>query len=409
MKKFHRVPVLIIDNTFTFGGAINSLHHLISALDKEQFNPVIVTGQSKKFLTDHFDCIWYRYVPNLPWVNNRIFRKIVRLPVYRLNFARKTINYSRFIIRFFCINLPEALWYYRVGKKHNVALLHLNNGFPGHLSGLVAAKLLRVPCVGHLRGFIEEGFSNSLLARCVDHHIAISKAVYDLMRRIKIPEDRISIVHNAINLAKFRPSGNTHALREEFELTTKTPTFGLFTRIVGWKGVREFIYAAGIVISEIPEARAFVVGDSSDGDEKFFEEMKRLVLSLGLSVKIIFTGFREDVPSLMEIMDVIVLASIEPEPFGRVIIEGMAMEKPIVATGAGGPLDIVVEGETGFLVEPKDVKAMADAINILLRNPELQKTMGLAGRKRAERLFDNKLYGDKMANVYKLVMDSGKL
>jgi len=189
-------------------------------------------------------------------------------------------------------------------------------------------------------------------------------------------------------------------LVEEFGLTPGQLTFGIFGRVVEWKGIREFIQAAGEVIEEIPEARGFVVGDISDGEKSFFQAMVQLVADLGLTKKVMFTGYRKDVPALMGLMDVIVHASTRPEPFGMVIIEGMAMKKPVVATKGGGALDIVIDGETGLLVEMGDARALGQAISTLLQQPDLRQTMGLSGRARVERQFTSRRYADQMAIIY---------
>ncbi|MGI6388553.1 MAG: glycosyltransferase [Desulfomonilia bacterium] len=112
--------------------------------------------------------------------------------------------------------------------------------------------------------------------------------------------------------------------------------------------MKEFILAAAKVIEANPNARAFVVGSPSDGGEEYYNEVVELTKSLGIEGHVFFTGYRKDVPALMKLMDVIVHSSITPEPFGMVVIEGMAMGKPVVATRGGGPIDIVSGRRDGF-------------------------------------------------------------
>jgi glycosyltransferase involved in cell wall biosynthesis len=170
--------------------------------------------------------------------------------------------------------------------------------------------------------------------------------------------------------------------------------------VVDWKGVREFLLATRQVMTQIPEARAFIVGGHSDGDEGFVREMRGLAVELGIADRVIFTGYRQDVPALMKLMDVVVHASTRPEPFGMVVIEGMAMEKPVVATQGGGPCDIVAEGETGFLVKMGDSEALGRAIITLLRQPGLRREMGKRGRKRVVEFFNNGSYAAKMEDIF---------
>jgi glycosyltransferase involved in cell wall biosynthesis len=119
-----------------------------------------------------------------------------------------------------------------------------------------------------------------------------------------------------------------------------------------------------------------------------------------LQDKIVFTGYRQDIPALMKFMDIVVHASNSPEPFGMVVIEGMAMGKPVVATRAGGPLDIVVDGMTGLLVPVGDAKALAGAVIRLLGEPGLRTRMGVAGRERVEENFCSSIYAEKIGEIY---------
>jgi glycosyltransferase involved in cell wall biosynthesis len=251
-----------------------------------------------------------------------------------------------------------------------------------------------------MRGFADHDRTTRFLARFVNRYVAISKAVREDLLQLGVPEERISLVHNAIRAEIFNDNIEYDYLKEEFNLAPNQLTYGIFGRVVPWKGIREFLYAAKIAAEEFPDAKGFIVGDASDGNEHFLEEMKSLCIELDLADKIIFTGYRKDVSSLMALMDVIVHASIKPEPFGRVIIEGMAMRKPVIAARAGGPLDIVVNGQTGFLIDMQDSAALGIALRELLRNDTLRQSMGHNGQLRAEQLFDNDLYAKKMQDIF---------
>lgn len=394
------VSILILDNTFTFGGAINSLCHLLRAMDRERFAPVLVSGQPKKYLAENFDCLWYHSVPKLPWVNNRVYVRISAIWVFHFIPLLKILNLLRFLYWIAFVTVPEALRYYRLGRKHGVALVHLNNILGSQLAGIIAAKILRVPCIAHLRDFEEVHPVTRFYARLIDHHIAISRAIQDNLRQLGVPDDRISLVHDAIDLDEFSHSVESNSLLSEFDLLPAQPRFGIFGRVVDWKGVREFILAVRQVINDVPEARAFVVGGCSDGDEAYSQAMQQFAMDLGLKDKLVFTGYRRDVPAMMGLMDVVVHASTRPEPFGMVLIEGMAMKKPVVATRGGGPLDIVQHGVTGFLVEMGDSKALGTAVAALLENPGLREKMGLAGRARVEHCFSHRQSADQMEKIF---------
>jgi len=396
-----KIRILYLDNTFTFGGAINSLCYLVQALDKEQFESVIVTGQSEELLQEKFQgAICYHQMPKLTWVDNRIYSRIATLAVFKIQIFRWLLNMSRFLYWVVCVDFREALRFRRIGKKHGVHLVHLNNIMGSQLSGIMAAKLLGVPCIAHLRDFEVVHPITRFYARLIDRHVAISTAIKENLLQLDVPAEKISIVHDAINLEEFNSDVDCTYLMDEFDLVSDQPTFGILGRVIGWKGIREFLLAAQQVLASIPDARGFVVGGASDGDEAYYRDMQELSMELGLEEKVIFTGFRKDIPALMNCMDIIVHASTRAEPFGMVLIEGMAMGKPVVASRAGGPLDIVVDGETGYLVPIGDVDMLGSAITRLLKDSDLRCRMGKQGRLKVTGEFSSKRNARQMESIY---------
>jgi len=396
-----KIGILYLDNTFTFGGAINSLSYLIEALDKKQFTPVVVTGQQEKLLQEKFGgTVCYHLMPKLTWVDNRVYSRIASLPFFKIRIVRWLLNMSRFLYWVFLVDFPEALLFWRIGKKHGVKLVHLNNIMGSQLSGIMAAKLLGVPCVAHLRDFEVNHPITRFYARLIDRHIAISSAIKENLLQLGVAANKITVVHDAINIAEFDSEVACTYLLNEFSLVPEQPKFGIFGRVIAWKGIKEFLLAAQEVIARIPNAHGFVVGGPSDGDETYYQEMQALAVELGLKGKVTFTGYRKDIPALMKFMDLIVHASTRAEPFGMVLIEGMAMGKPVVATRAGGPMDIVVDGETGYLIPIGDVAALGDAVFSLLADQDLRCRMGLQGRRKVVSEFSSQRYALQMETIY---------
>lgn len=399
MKK---INILYIDNTFTFGGAINSLLNLFKALNKEKYCPILITGQKEEFLGSHFKgFIYYRHNLKLPWINNKLYKKIISLRICQNKILLKIINAVRFFYWLICITIPESFRYYKIGKRHNVKIIHLNNILGGQLAGIIAGKLLRVPIVAHLRDFEEVHWITKFYAQVIDHHIAISSAIKKNLLELGVGEERISIVWDAVDLKKFDSNVPYEYLLGEFNIKKGEKTFGIFGRIIEWKGIKEFILSADYVFKEVSDVKAFIVGDSSDCCKDYYNSMITLVRNLGLDDKIVFTGFRDDMPALMNVMKVIVHASIRPEPFGMVLIEGMAMGKPVVATKAGGPLDIVDNGESGFLVDIGDSVEMGRKIVHLLKNPDLSKKMGNNASERVMKYFCKERYAKEIEDIYR--------
>jgi len=399
------ISVLIIDNSYTFGGAINSLESLLKAVDKSVYRPIVVSGQSAGYLEEHFPgCAVYHFRPRLPWIDNSVYLAIRKLPLFRIAILKKVLNALRFLFWILWVHIPEAFIYTRIGKREGVSLVHLNNILGSQLSGILGARMLMVPCVAHLRDFEEVHPITRFYARMIQHHIAISTAIKDNLLQLGISENEITIVHDALDLKVFDSDLNIAHLRQQFNLCANQLCVGIFGRVVEWKGIRIFLKAARLVFDSVPDARAFVVGSRSDGNEAYYQKMIGLAKQLGIAERLVFTGYRRDVPAMMKLMDVIVHASTRPEPFGMVLIEGMAMNKPVVATRGGGPLDIVCDTVNGIMVEIGDHNALALAIIRLLRNPELRAQMGRAGRTRVRHHFSSDRYANQIETIYKNIL-----
>jgi glycosyltransferase involved in cell wall biosynthesis len=158
---------------------------------------------------------------------------------------------------------------------------------------------------------------------------------------------------------------------------------GVFGRLSAWKGQAVFIEA----IARIPDVIGVIVGAALFGEEAYAAELQRQAEALGIADRIRFLGFRSDIPALMRSMDVVVHSSIAPEPFGRVVVEGMLSGKPMVASAAGGVLEIIEHGKTGWLYEPGNAVALADILQMVLDNQTQAATIAAAGRLHAQKTF----------------------
>ena len=191
-------------------------------------------------------------------------------------------------------------------------------------------------------------------------------------------------VPNGVETDRFQP-GDGARVRGELHVTPGQPLVGVVCRLDPWKGVEDFLVAASEVAAVNHEAVFVVVGGPIVGHEAYEDTLKARARELGLSGRIRFTGWRygpAEMPDVHRALDVLVLASREPEPFGLVLLEAMATAKPVVATAEGGPLDIIEDGRTGDLVPPRDPAAMARAILALVGDPARSARMGAHARER---------------------------
>jgi 2-polyprenyl-3-methyl-5-hydroxy-6-metoxy-1,4-benzoquinol methylase len=193
--------------------------------------------------------------------------------------------------------------------------------------------------------------------------------------------EKIKTIYNGVNLKLFYPRPKDKKILEEFKLNEGGPVIGTVTKFVKVKDVETTLKAVVEICRAFCETKVLVIGGGEiEGN------LKRKVLDLGLERNIIFTGFREDIPSLLSVMDVFMLSSLS-EGLPNVILEAMASGLPVVATKVGGIPEVVVEGESGFLVQPRDFRNLAAAVIRFLENKELRFRMGSRGRMIAEERF----------------------
>jgi len=149
----------------------------------------------------------------------------------------------------------------------------------------------------------------------------------------------------------------------------------------------------------VPDAHLVLVGDALFGETAYAQSLRTQAETLGIADRVHFAGFQQDVAAWMKAMDVIVHASIQPEPFGLVIIEAMAAGKPVIASNGGAVPEIVRHGENGMIIEPGDASKLAVAINTLKREPEIAKRIAAQGHADAGQHFSIDRYLQQMTRV----------
>jgi glycosyltransferase involved in cell wall biosynthesis len=191
----------------------------------------------------------------------------------------------------------------------------------------------------------------------------------------------VRVVYDGFDAARFHDTGgDVAALRAELDLKGSR-ALGVFGRITPWKGQDVILRA----LAQVPSVVALFAGEDEDGG--YANELRFLATKLGITERVRFLGFREDVPQLMRVIDCVVHASTDPEPFGRVVVEGMLAGRPVIATRAGGIPEIITDGVSGILVAPGNSTELAAAIARVLADAVEAVRLGEAGRARACELF----------------------
>jgi glycosyltransferase involved in cell wall biosynthesis len=317
-------------------------------------------------------------------------------------------------------DLVRSLQVYRIVRARDIHLIHLNN----HLQvyGMRAGLWAGVPCVVHQRGLAratrnsdEAGkrkparrkrkIGDVLGGRALDVaglFIGISEAVSDSFRRFGVPEDRILTLHDAVAIEDFRLEGKARAgVREQFAIPPDAVVASVFGRVTQWKGQLEFLQSMVPVVERVDALRIMIVGDESDAAKPdYIERVMALAERPPLKGKVVFTGYQKDVAPFYDATDIVVHCSIDPEPFGRVVPEGMASRCAVIGMDEGGPREVITHEVDGLLVAPRDELALGDAVLRLCRDPELRRRLGEEGRRTAERRFAPRSYAARILQGY---------
>ena len=308
-----------------------------------------------------------------------------------------------FWLRFWRRMLPQARQVRDLARRHEVGLIHCNDAVSISRIGILAARLAGIPCICHVRRFDHLGRFEHWLADSLDHLIFISGAIQRQFLEQRRQTAGQRVVHNGLDLGDFPPDLDGKAVRWELGLQSEKPVIGIVGRLVEWKGHEVFLGALARVAETYPDVQGLVVGGAGVSSPFLPQQLKRLAASLGLSEAVHFTGHRQDIARLLAAMDILAHTSTAPEPFGRVLIEGMAMARPVIASADGGVPEIVLHGETGLLVPPGDVGAFAEAMVSLLQDPERAAALGRAGRQRVVAHFTIEQHVRQVQEVYGVV------
>jgi glycosyltransferase involved in cell wall biosynthesis len=320
------------------------------------------------------------------WLLNRNSKPSFQLAESSANDHVKKLYTRQYLFLLHVKVMVECLYWIpfvrKLIRRENVSLVQLNNGLmatPLNWATPWAAWLEGIPCVVRLRSFVTFSIVQKFLAAKVSMFIANSRATGKSYLEQGIPSDRIRVIHNCLPLEETAWEEDV-AMKSELRIKDNEKVVGFVGRLVHWKGVHIFLEAACEVSKAVPNVKFLIVGGRDKSEPLYGESLLTMADKLGIQDKCLFVGFQKEVQRYISAMDILVHASILPEPLGNVILEGSVCGKPVVATDCGGVPEIVKEGVTGLLVPPRDAKEMARAIVYLLKNSGIAERMGRDGR-----------------------------
>ncbi|HXE72544.1 MAG TPA: glycosyltransferase family 4 protein [Candidatus Nitrosotenuis sp.] len=290
-------------------------------------------------------------------------------------------------------------------------VVHTHTSKAGFL-GRLAAWLCRVPLILHTIHELPENSTDSpwrkalyraleqVAARWATHLITVSEPNRRQILAAKIcPERKLTLIREGLALERYRPSTPAAEVRRRLGIPAQAPVVGTLARLEPAKGHVYLLEAFARVLEARPDAWLVCVGGGH-----LRPDLEARSRDMGLAGRVVFTGFVEDVVDLVASFDVFALASLY-EGLGVAILEAMALGRPTVCTAVGGVLDVVVDGETGYLVPPRDPEALARRILELLGDPEKAAAMGAAGRRRVETEFREDEANRRMLGLYRHLLE----
>lgn len=277
----------------------------------------------------------------------------------------------------------------RLFSKNRVDIIHTRNW--GAVDGIAGARLVGIPVIIHgvhgrdatdpdgcnrKRLFIQKG-----LSYFVDRYITVSRDLRNwLITKAGVQEKKVQTIWNGVDTVKFNPEGKD-LVRSKYGYKDEDIVIGIVGRLDPVKDQQLLIKSFSLLTKNYPHLILLIIGDGPCR-----EGLEKMAKDLGLQNKVRFLGIRTDVPEVLKLLDIFVLPSII-EGISNTILESMATGVAVVATSVGGNPELVVDGETGYLVPKQDTIAMAKALEQYIENRKLIKSHGVSGRERIVREF----------------------
>lgn len=391
--------ILIAESGSGYGGTAKYLAGLLPLLDREKFDVSVVSYGQGPFIRAiqgrgekvSYQPSWKYEVGGTKYEERNT----------KSGFWFFILHTSYFILHTSVVILPIVLWL----KKQKIKIVHLNNEVLTHLPLLVAAKLAGCHVICHLHGWRPFTRLEKIFLPLVEEWISISNAGAEYFSRelggrpVTAAPNGLSLNGGLVDFDRKRRD-----LRREWGVAEDQILAVLPGRLVEWKGQEIFLRALSKVeaVREPPlrKVTGVVLGHDPSEDRSYLNRLKSLAKELGIESRIRFLPFQQDIWAVYAAADIVIHASTKPEPFGLVILEAMLASKPVIATRGGGVTDLVVEGQTGILVEPGSADELAAALAQWMAQPERAQQLGQAGAARARTLFTMKQNAAKISQVY---------
>ena len=355
------IRVLFVVPNLFYGGAEQNLTTLLPRMDPARFTPSVICIGEEGYAGD----------PGLFSTLPAAGIEAVALRRHKRQAVRALIELVMMMRR----TRPDVV----VVQGYNAEVL-------GRIAARIAGVKHTINWVHNASGLVQRGTVRRTVDRALTRWTRAYFGVAEAQRPYLVdelghPDDKIRIIYNGVDLAKFR-TGTDRGVLAEFGFAEDDPVVGIVARLRPEKDHVTLLRAARTVVDELPRARFLLIGDGPTRPQ-----LEALCTELQITPNVHFTGSRDDVARLLQAIDVFVLSSVTVECFPIALLEAMACARPAVCTAVGGIPEMINDGETGYLVPPKDPQQLADRLVRLLRDPQTARRMGRAARDSVEAEF----------------------
>lgn len=376
--------IVFLHSSSELYGSDRSLLNLVKNLDKDKFNITVILPEDGPLVDkiNSFD--------NVEVIINE-------LAVLR----RKNLSLSG-MSKYFIELMRSIKFINNLIKEKSIDIVYTNTSVI--FVGGISAKICKVKSVWHIREIIKSKYERFIVSKIVnifsDYIIANSKATAEAISKNK---DKVKVVYNAIDIEKNSGLEDIDEVYKEVASTIVKSNnkirIGMAGRINRWKGQKLFVDMAKLVSEENDNVEFLIAGDVYKGEDYILDDLKGYILESGVKDKIGLLGQVDNMSNFYKKLDIFVLPSIQPEPFGLVVIEAMNNKLPVVATNHGGPVEIIDNNIDGFLVDYKDAREMAQVVNKLIKDKELRNYIAANAEKKVKEKFNVSRYVDEISYI----------
>lgn len=324
---------------------------------------------------------------NNPFIDSAIKRN---LNIFRIN------EFSNFDITVFA-QIKHII------KSEKINIIHTHET-RSDIIGLIVGKLLGIPVITTLHGWIENNFKSRLLTRLdksllrfFDHVITVSNKMKEQVLLDGVAKENVTALNNALVLENYHRNSEDQSFRKEIKVGDQTLLVANIGRLSPEKGQTDFIKSAKLVINQNPDVRFILIGIGNDQ-----ANLESLVKQLGFEEKILFLGYRNDMINIYNNIDLVVQSSFT-EGMPNVILEALAMEVPVIATDVGGTSEVVINNVTGVLVKPGNPREISTHILKFIENKQIYRQMAINGKNLVNCEFGFDVRTKKLSNIYETI------